>query len=114
MKVEDKKRICNKVFSRFFLALFIAFLAIYVSSATGYYEFEQHNKMVLTEEKIREFEQDVAEGKEVDIKNYIVNDKPNYQNNVSKFGNTVSVKLESFVQSGLEATFTFLSKLLEG
>ena len=70
--------------------------------------------MVLTEEKIREFEQDVAEGKEVDIKNYIVNDKPNYQNNVSKFGNTVSVKLESFVQSGLEATFTFLSKLLEG
>ena len=51
MKVEEKKKLCNKIFSRILLALFIAFMAIYVSSATGYYEFEQHNKMILTEEK---------------------------------------------------------------
>lgn len=114
MKVEDKKKLCNKIFSRILLALFIAFLAIYVSSATGYYEFEQHNKMVLTKEKIKEFEQDVADGKEVDIKNYIVNDTPNYENSVSKLGNTVSTKLEKFIQSGIESTFDFLSKLLEG
>ena len=114
MKVEDKKKLCNKIFSRIFLALFIAFMAIYVSSATGYYEFEQHNKMVLTEEKIREFEQDVADGKEVDIKNYIVKDTPNYQNTVSKLGNTVSTKLEKFVQSGIESTFKFLNKMLQG
>lgn len=114
MKVEDKKKLCNKIFSRLFLALFIAFLAIYVSSATGYYEFEQHNKMVLTEEKIREFEQDVADGKEVDIKNYIVNDTPNYQNSVSKLGSTVSTQLENIVQSGIESTFAFLNKLLGG
>ena len=114
MKVEDKKKLCNKIFSRIFLALFIAFLAIYVSSASGYYEFEQHNKMVLTEEKIKEFEQDVADGKEVDIKNYIVSDTPNYQNSVSKLGNTFSTQLEKFVQSGLESTFEFLNKLLQG
>lgn len=114
MKVEDKKKLCNKIFSRIFLALFIAFLAIYVSSATGYYEFEQHNKMVLTEEKIREFEQDVADGKEVDIKNYIVKDTTSYQNNISKMGNTISVTLEGIIQSGLESTFNFFGKLIEG
>ncbi len=112
MKTEDKKKLCNKIFSRILLALFIAFLAIYVSSATGYYEFEQHNKMVLTEEKIREFEQDVADGKEVDIKNYIVKDTPSYQNNLSKLGNSFSTHLESFVQSGIESTFKFIGKLL--
>ncbi len=114
MKKEDKKKLCNKIFGRIFLALFIAFLAIYMSSATGYYEFEQHNKMVLTEEKIKEFEQDVAEGKEVDIKNYIVSDTPNYQNNLSKFGSKVSSSVENFIQSGIESTFNFIGKMLEG
>lgn len=113
MKVEEKKKLCNKIFSRIILALFIAFMAIYVSSATGYYEFEQHNKMILTEEKIKEFEQDVADGKEVDIKNYIVSDIPNYQNSVSKLGNTFSTQLEKFVQSGIESTFAFLNKMLQ-
>lgn len=113
MKTEDKKKICGKIFSRIFLALFVAFLAIYVSSATGYYEFEQHNKMVLTEEKIKEFEQDVASGKDVDIKKYVVNDVPNYQNNISKLGSTVSTNLENLIQTGIESTFSFFSKLLE-
>ena len=113
MKLEDKKKLCNKIFFKIFLALFIAFLAIYISSATGYYEFEQHNKMVLTEEKIKEFEQDVAEGKEVDIKNYIVSDTPNYENNISKLGKKVSSAVEDFISSGLESTFSFFNKLIE-
>ena len=114
MKVEDKKKLCNKIFSKILLALFISFLAIYISSATGYYEFEQHNRMVLTEEKIKEFEQDVADGKEVDIKSYIVSDIPNYENAVSKLGNKISTQFESFIQNGIESTFSFLNKMLQG
>lgn len=113
MKTEDKKKICNKIFGRIILILFVSFLAIYISSSTGYYEFEQHNKMVLTEEKIREFEKDVAEGKEVDIKNYVVSDKVSYQNKISKFGNNVSKQVENVIQNGVEATFSFFNKLLE-
>ena len=114
MKSEDKKKICNQIFSRIFFILFIVFLAIYIFSESGYYEFEQHNKMVLTEEKIREFEQDVADGKEVDIKSYIVNDVPNYQNTVSKLGNKVSTQFENFIQNGIDSTFAFLNKMLQG
>ena len=113
MKIEDKKKICSHIFARIFFILFIVFLAIYIFSESGYYEFEQHNRMVLTETKIKEFENDIKEGKEIDIKNYIVNDKPNYENNISKIGYKLSTKLETFIQSSIEATFKFISKILE-
>lgn len=114
MKTEDKKKLCSKIFGRIFLGLLIAFFAIFVSSKTGYYDFEQHNKTVLTEEKIKEFEQDVKDGKEINIKDYIVSTTPNYQNSVSRLGNKLSSSLEGFVQSGIESTFDFLNKMLGG
>ena len=114
MKNENKKKICGKIFSIIFFTLFISFVAIYVSSKTGYYEFEQHQKMTLTEEKIKEFEQDVKDGKEIDIKEYVINDIPNYENNVSKLGSLISLQLENLVQNGLESTFKFFNKLLQG
>ena len=113
MKSEDKKKICNQIFSRIFFILFIVFLAIYIFSESGYYEFEQHNRMILTEAKIKEFENDIKDGKEIDIKNYIVNDKPNYDNNISKFGYMLSTNLEKFIQTSIETTFEFVSKILE-
>ena len=113
MKTEDKKKICNQIFLKIFFILFIVFLAIYIFSTSGYYEFEQHNRMVLTEEKIKEFEKDISDGKEIDIKNYVVNDKPNYQNNISKFGSMLSTNFEKFIQSSIETTFKFFSKILE-
>ena len=47
------------------------------------------------------------------IKNYIVNDKPNYDNNISKFGYMLSNNLEKFIQTSIETTFEFVSKILE-
>lgn len=114
MKTEDKKKMCNKVFSTIFFILFISFLAIYLSQTTGYYEFEQHKKMILTKEKIDEFEKDVEEGKEIDIKDYVIRDIPNYENNVSKLGSNISKHLENFIQNGIEATFKFFNRLLQG
>ena len=49
MDEKKKKKLFNKIMSRIFLFFLIAFTALYVSEATGYYEFEQHNKKVLTE-----------------------------------------------------------------
>lgn len=114
MKAEDKKKLCNKIFGRIFLGLFIAFFAIFISSKTGYYDFELHNKAVLTEEKIKEFEQDVKDGKDINIKDYVVSSTPNYQNSVSRLGNKLSTSLEDLVQSGIESAFNFLNKMLGG
>lgn len=112
MNEEKVKKIITKIFWKFFLVLLIGFTAIYISEATGYYEFEQHNKKVLTEEKIKQFEEDVANGKNIDINDYVVTNEQNYETKLSKFGDKMSNKVEKFVVDGLNNTFKFLNNVL--
>ncbi len=114
MKVEDKKKLCNKIFSRIFLFFLIAFLAIYLSNKTGYYDFKVHTKNVLTEEKIKEFEQDIKSGKNIDIKSYVIKESANYSNNVSRFGVKVSNTIEDIVVTGMNTAFNFINKAITG
>ena len=122
MLLQGIKTFCNqknlqnfelaKIFWKFFLMLLIGFTAIYISEAKGYYEFEQHNKKVLTEEKIKQFEQDIANGKNIDINNYVVTNEQNYESKLSKAGDKISKKIENFVVDGLNNTFKFLNNVL--
>lgn len=114
MKPEEKKKWASKIFWKMFLALFIAFFSLYVSEATGYYEFEQHKKVTLTQEKIKQFEQDVADGKEVDIKDYMGEKEMDYQTKISQAGLKISESIGKYVQGGLETTFEFLNQIMEG
>ena len=43
--------------------LFIIFLILYISGEAGYYEYKVHTKTILTEEAIKDFENDISEGK---------------------------------------------------
>jgi len=113
MEKKDKK-IFNKIFWKIFLAFFFIFLTLYISGNTGYYEFELHKKTVLTEEKIKEFEADIASGKNVDIKDYMESKEINYSNNVSKAGLYLSENVGNFIKAGVESTFNFLNKMLGG
>lgn len=112
MKDEKVKKTITKIFWKFFLMLLIGFTAIYISEATGYYEFEQHNKKVLTEEKIKQFEQDIENGKNIDINNYVVTNEQNYESKLSKAGDKISKEIENFVVDGLNNTFKFLNNVL--
>ena len=85
---------------------------MYISQATGYYEFEQYNKKVLTEEKIKEFEQDIKNGKNIDVNNYVVKENKNYESKISKIGDEMSSYVESVVVSGLNTTFKYLNNLM--
>ena len=109
---ESTKKILTKIFKKIFIVLLIGFTAIYISEATGYYEFEQHNKKVMTEEKIKEFEQDVKNGKNIDLNNYVVNDTKNYESKLSKLGDNMSDKIEDVVVGGLNATFKYLNSIM--
>lgn len=114
MKPEEKKKIINKFLWRCFLVLLICFTALYLSEATGYYEYEQHKNMVLTKEKIEEFEQDVKDGKNIDIKNYVDMKEKDYSNQVSNFGMNVSSTINTFVTDGLNSIFKFLGDMANG
>lgn len=113
MKKEDKIKYCNKFFKFLFLICFVTFITLYISSAAGYYEYEQHKKMVFTQDQIKQFEQDVANGKNIDLEEYMKNTNPNYQNRTSKFGLKISEGIGTAVQKGIEGAFSMLNKLVE-
>lgn len=108
---KDKKK---KIYRFIFMVFFLSFLVIYFSELTGYYEYQNHQQATLTEEQIKQFESDVASGKEVDITEYLVVENKEYNNNLSKLTSKLSNGISKLVQKGVEGTFKFLSNLVEG
>lgn len=111
MEEKNKKKLFNKIFWKVFLALLFGFTALYVSEATGYYEYEQHKKTVLTNEKIAKFEEDVSKGKNINIKDYIDEKEVSYENNMSSTGLFLSKTIENCLQNGIKGTFDFLNSV---
>lgn len=105
----DKKK---KIFKFIFYVFFISFLAIYLSELTGYYEYKNHEKAVMTEEQIKKFEDDVKNGKEVDINKYLVVEETKYNNNLSKLTSKISQGISKAANKSVESSFKFLSKLV--
>lgn len=92
---------------------FFSFVVIYLLELTGYYEYQNYKKTVLTEEQIKKFENDVANGKEIDINKYLILNEEKYNNTLSKITTKLSSGISVVVQSGVENTFKALSKLVE-
>lgn len=113
MDDKKKRKLLAKIMRRIFFCLLIGFSALYISEATGYYEFEQHKKVTLTESKIKQFENDVASGKNINIEDYIDEKEISYQNVPSTLGNNLSEQIGNIVSGGLESTFNFLGELFE-
>lgn len=91
---------------------FVTFTALYLSEASGYFEYKNRKKTVLTNERIKQFEKDVNEGKQVDLKDYVDIDDRNYQNKLSKTGLAISSSSEKIIQKIIGETFKVLSKLV--
>ena len=49
----------KKIFKIIFFSLFLDFVISYVIEKTGYYEYNLQNKMVMTNEVMKQFEQDI-------------------------------------------------------
>lgn len=113
MKREDKIKIYKKIFKFCFWCCFITFLTLYLSQATGYYEYEQHKKVSFTNEQIKKFEEDVAAGKNVDLDSYLVEKEKNYSNKTSKLGYSISKTIGKYVKDGLDNTFNLINKAME-
>lgn len=113
MKKETKHKLSHRIFYISMFILFITFITLYISQATGYYEYEQSRKTAFTEEQIAKFEQDVRDGKEIDINDYLENTNKDYQNNISKFALNISEGISKYVKMGVEGLFTVVSKVIE-
>lgn len=113
MKQDNKKKMINKFFGWFLFILFITFVTLYISQSTGYYEYEQARKTAFTKEQIERFEQDVKDGKEIDINEYLENTNKDYQNNISRFTLNVSEGISKYTRLGIEKILGQIAKWVE-
>lgn len=83
---------------------------MYISVGSNYYEYELHKKVMLTNEDIKRFEDDVKNNKEVDIDNYI-SSRVDYSNSFSKASTKVSKETKKYIKEGIEGIFNLFSKM---
>ena len=107
-----KHKKLNKLFRYTILVSFVTFFALYLSQSTGYFEYRNSKKVALTNKQIEKFEQDIKEGKNVDIENYIETNNQNYQNTISKTGLTISNLTEKAIRKLIDGSFKVLGDLV--
>ena len=65
--------------------IMIIYISCYYVACSGYYEYHMQQKTILTNQKIKEFELDVKENKDIDIKNYLDYEEKDYSSRLSNF-----------------------------
>ena len=108
--MEEKKK-KNNWFLKSLLIIFIIFISLYLMDNLGYYNIATRNK-ILTEEKMKEFENDVKNGKNIDIKEY-VKDNTNYKNVYSNIGYESSEIINNVLNKGFSNIGKILKKLFQ-
>lgn len=99
---------------KYFLFIFIGiFLILLVAQMTGYYESPKTKAKILTEEQIKIFEEEIKNGKEIDISGYTKDIEKDYSNKLSSNIYKLSLKLESVVDSTIKSIFKGIEKMVE-
>ena len=78
--------------------------------ASGYNEYTKNRENMLTEEQIKEYEEDIEAGKDVTIKNYLNKDKVNYDNKVSNLGLDLSELIGDVFNKGMNSFYEMLNE----
>ena len=94
------------------LALTI-FVASYFVEKTGYYDYKLQEKTILTSEQIKKFENDIKEGKEVDIETYLNENKKDYSNNITTNVTKLSITANKYLKRGIESIFNVLDNFVK-
>ncbi len=92
--------------------LIITFLILYIAQGTGYYEVKNNSKARLTEEALQRYEQDIKDGKQIDLNNYIEEEKI-YTNNITRLTSNISRGIEKGVNYVMEYLFREMSKAVK-
>ncbi len=98
-------------FLRLLTILFIIYIGLYIASISGYYESKLANKVALTDEAIKQFEQDVLDGKVVDVEDYIIEEKVDYSNKFSNTGEKLGTSVQKILTEGISGVWEAIKVL---
>lgn len=98
----------NKKTIKYVLIVLISiFLALYFFGNNIYQNWTVEKKN-LTEEQIMKFEQDVKDGKEIDINDYVIKEK-SYDNAITN----INQKISNLIEDGFKKIFKYLLKNID-
>ena len=103
----------NNIIKLTILATVLIFLIMFFTSSSGYYEYELNKKTNLTNDAILKFEQDIKDGKEIDINNYVVQDNKDYSNKFSNAGISLSNKIKKIFSEGVKFIFNSIGDMVD-
>ena len=103
----------NKTLKFILIVIIIIYISSYYVANSGYYEYHLQEKTVLTNEKIKEFEQDVKDNQNIDIKDYLAYEEVDYTNRITDFVYNLSDNGNRIARKCLKALFKKLSYLVE-
>lgn len=92
------------------LILFCIYLIVEVSYSNGYLEYENYQKQIITEEAMKRFEEDVNNGKDISINDYISVNNKDYSSRTSRISASIGKKIENFIDGGFKDILKTISK----
>ena len=95
------------------IVIMIVFVASYVISESGYYEYTMQQRTVITNEKIKEFEQDIKDNKEMDLIEYLASEEINYSNKITTLVYNISDNSNKLARKVIKTLFKKLGSLVE-
>lgn len=98
----------NQITKFTIIIVVISFFCLYFTTTSSYYEYNQKQKSILTEEAIKQFEKDVANGKKIIASNYITEEK-DYNNKTSIF----FMKCSNLISEIFDKTMKYIFKKIE-
>ncbi len=100
----------KKLLKAIFIIIVFIFAVVLVAEESGYYDSKIRKNKTLTEEQIKQFEEDIKNGKNVDVKDYLLESNQDYSNNISKSIYKTSLELEKIFDKTIKIVFKGIAK----
>ena len=95
----------KKLFKISLIVVLLIYIGLYFSYKNGYYEKKNQENMLFTEEKIKEYENDLKNGVDVSKKNYL-DIKEKYDNGYTR----LSLKISNHIERLFDRTIKYIFK----
>lgn len=95
------------------IIILIVFISSYMIASTGYYEYTMRERTIITNEKIKEFEEDIKNNENIDIKDYYNNKELDYSNKITTLVYNVSDNSNKLARKVIKYLFKKLGSLVE-
>lgn len=91
----------------------LIFLFTYFIEYSGYYEYNLQNKKNLTDAQIKQFEEDVKAGKDIDLNSYLTETTTDYSNSLTRTTSEANLKLNNYLKKIITGGFDILGKFIK-